>query len=114
MFTDRHDDRYGGRIPSKKRKTKVAIFKIILSFFWQPVKCLEQWLNMFMSSLAKNNLCCMVWNFLQPVHLITVDNSKQRVAVVQPTENKRTHQLSGGFCCQEMMDQANSSDLEIC
>ena len=91
----------------------MAIFKIILSFFWQPVKCLEQWLNMFMSSLAKNNLCCMVWNFLQAVHLITVDDSKQRVAV-QPTENKRTHQLSGGFCCQEMMDQANSSDLEIC
>ena len=51
-------------------------------FHWQPVKCLEQWSNMLMSALAKNNLRCMVLNFLQPVHLITVDVNEQRVAVV--------------------------------
>ena len=28
VYTDRHDDRYGGRIPSKKRKTKMAILEI--------------------------------------------------------------------------------------
>ena len=28
VYTDRHDDRYGGRVPSKKRKTKKAILKI--------------------------------------------------------------------------------------
>ena len=28
---ERHDDRYGGRAPSKKGKTNVAIVKIILS-----------------------------------------------------------------------------------
>ena len=40
---------------------------------------------MFISALEKNNICCMVLNFLQPVHLITVDVNEQRVAVVQPT-----------------------------
>ena len=28
VYTERHDDRYGGRVPSKKRKTKMAILKI--------------------------------------------------------------------------------------
>ena len=28
VYTGRHDDRYGGRIPSKKQKTKMAILKI--------------------------------------------------------------------------------------
>ena len=28
VYTERHDDKYGGRIPSKKRKTKMAILKI--------------------------------------------------------------------------------------
>ena len=28
MYTERHDDRYGGRVPSKKRKTNMAILKI--------------------------------------------------------------------------------------
>ena len=31
VYAERHDDRYGGRVPSKKWKTKVAILKIILS-----------------------------------------------------------------------------------
>ena len=42
------------------------------------------------------------------------DVNKQRVVVVQLTENKRTHQLSSSFCGQEMADRADSSDLEIC
>ena len=28
VYAERHDDRYGGRVPSKKRKTKMAILKI--------------------------------------------------------------------------------------
>ena len=28
VYTERHDDKYGGRIPSKKRKAKMAILKI--------------------------------------------------------------------------------------
>ena len=55
-----------------------------------------------MSVLAENSLRCVVLNFLQPVHLITVDVNEQGVAVVQPTENKRTHQLSSGFHHQEI------------
>ena len=70
----------------KKRKTKMAIFKI-LPCDWQPVECLEQWSNVFMSVLAEDSLRCVVLNFLQPVHLITVDVNEQRVAAVQPTEN---------------------------
>ena len=66
-----------------------------------------------MSPLANNTLRCVVFNLLQPVHLITVDVSEQRVAIVQPTEN-RTHQLSSGFRCQKMADRVNSSDLETC
>ena len=31
VYTERQDDRYGGRVPSKKRKAKVAILKSILS-----------------------------------------------------------------------------------
>ena len=31
VHSERHGDRYGGRVPSKKRKTKAAILKIILS-----------------------------------------------------------------------------------
>ena len=40
--------------------------------------------------------------------------SKEGVAAVQPTKNKRKHQLSSGFRRQEMAERANSSDLEIC
>ena len=32
VYTERQDDRYGGRVPSEKRKAKVAILKSILSF----------------------------------------------------------------------------------
>ena len=71
-------------------------------FDWQPVKSLEQWSTMFMPALVKNNSRCAVLNFLQPVHLITVDVNEQGVRVVQPTENKRTHQLSSGFRHQEI------------
>ena len=78
------------------------------------MKCLEEWSNMLMSALAKNNLSCLVLNFLQSVHLITVDVSEQRFAVVQPTENKRIHKPSNGFRRQEIADRTNSSDLDIC
>ena len=82
-------------------------------FDWQPVKCLEQRYDVFMSALANKGRGCVVFNLLHPVHLITVEVSEQRVAVVQPTEN-RTHQLSSGFRCRKMADRVNSSDLETC
>ena len=69
--------------------------------------------NMFICALAKNDISCVALNVFQPVHLITVDVNEQKVAVVQPTENKRTNQLSSGFRRQEMADRANSSDLEM-
>ena len=31
MYAERHDDRYSGKVKSKKRKTKVAILKSFLS-----------------------------------------------------------------------------------
>ena len=49
------------------------------------MKCFEQWSNLFMSALAKNNLRCAVLNVLHPVRLITVDVNEQGVAVVQLT-----------------------------
>ena len=42
-------------------------------FNWHPVKCFEQWSNVLMSALAENNFRCVVLNYLQPVHLTTVD-----------------------------------------
>jgi len=72
LSTERTDDRYGGRIPSNnnnkeqtKQKTnknktnknktenKSGNLKNNPVFDWQPLKCLEQWSNMLMSSLAK-------------------------------------------------------------
>ena len=102
VYTDRHDDRYGGRVPlnNNKMNNKNCFLIINPVFGWQPVKCLEQWSKMLVSAPAKNNLRCMVLNFLQPVHLITVDVNEQRVAVVQP-ENERTHKLSSGFRRQQ-------------
>ena len=32
VYTDRQDDRYGDRVPSKKLKAKVAVLKSIFSF----------------------------------------------------------------------------------
>ena len=73
---------------TKNTENKNGYLKNNPVFDWQPVKCREKWSNMLMSALAKNNLRCMVLNFLQPVHLITIDVNEQRAAVVQPTENK--------------------------
>ena len=65
------------------------------SFFdWQPVNRFDKWSNVFMSAFAKKNFRCLVVNFLQPVHLITVAANEQRLAVVQPIENKRIHQIN--------------------
>ena len=86
VYTERHNDRYGGMVASEKTN-KNSYLKNNPVFDWQPVKFLEQWSNMLMSALAKNNLHCMVLNFLQPVHLITVDVNEQRVAEVQLTKN---------------------------
>ena len=71
----------------RKPENKMAILKMLPSDR-QPVECLEQWSNVFMSVLAEDSLRCVVLNFLQPVQLITVDVNEQRVAAVQPTENK--------------------------
>ena len=87
MYTERLCDRYGGMVASEEKKKKNSYLKNNPVFDWQPVKFLEQWSNMLMSAVAKNNLHCMVLNFLQPVHLITVDVNEQRVAEVQLTKN---------------------------
>ena len=47
MYTERQDDRYGGRIPSMKWKAKVAIFKMIIS------------LTGSLSSALKYGLACL-------------------------------------------------------
>ena len=66
-----------------------------------------------MSALVKNNLRCMVLNILEPLHLITVDVNEQRIAVVQPTENKRT-QAEQWLSSSGDGGWSYSSDLEIC
>ena len=40
MYTERQDDRYGGRVPSKKRKAKEAILKSVLSLIVYIVRIL--------------------------------------------------------------------------
>ena len=85
VYAERHGDSCCGRVPSKKQRW----LSWKLSFDWQPVECFELWSNMFMSALAKRNFQCKV--------LITASISEQRFTVVQPTENKRMHQLSSGF-----------------
>ena len=59
------------------------------SFFdWQPVNRFDKWSNVFMPVFMKKTFRCLVVNFFQPVHLITVAANEQRLAVVQPTENR--------------------------
>ena len=48
VYAERQDDRYGGRVPSKKRKAKVIILKSIL-YLTEPVKLFEKWCNMLMT-----------------------------------------------------------------
>ena len=74
----------------RRRRRRGSVLKYNPVFDWQPVKSPEQWSNMLMSALEKNNFRCVVLNFLLPVHLITVDVKEQKVAAVQSTENKRT------------------------
>ena len=57
----------------KETENKGGYLKKYPFFDWQPVKCFEQSSNMFMSALAENNFRCVVLNYLQPVHLTTVD-----------------------------------------
>jgi len=64
-------------------------------FDCQPVKCFEQWSELFMSALAQNNPRCMSLNFLQPVYLITVNVNEQRVATVSLPENKLKNTSAG-------------------
>ena len=47
--------------------------------------------HMLMSALAKNNLRCMVLNFLQPVHLITVDVNEKRVALLRRKKERKIY-----------------------
>ena len=74
----------GGGGGEEEKRRRSDYLKNNPVFDWQPVKCLGQWSNMFMSALAKNNLRCMVLNFLQPVHLITVDVGEQNCS--SPTD----------------------------
>ena len=92
VYTERHADKYGGRVPS---------VKVILSFTD------SEW-----SALRSGLMCsCLLllcgFKLFQPGHLITVDVNEQKVWV---TDNKRTQQLISVFSCQDM---ANSSDIEI-
>ena len=62
---------------NQRNGKQCGYFEIDPFFDRHPVKCFEQWSNVFMSALAKNNFRCVVLNFLQPVHLITVDVNEQ-------------------------------------
>ena len=73
MYTERQDDRYGGRVPSKKHKAKVGYLEKYPFFDWEPVKLFEKWCNMLMSAFAKNKFDCMILKFLKAVHLIGSD-----------------------------------------
>ena len=55
VYTERQDDRYGGRVPSKKHKAKVGYLEKYPFFDWEPVKLFEKWCNMLMSAFAKND-----------------------------------------------------------
>ena len=68
---------------------------------------------MLMFAFAKNDIGCMILNFLKAVHLIRSDVNELRVAIVQMTENAGTHQLNSGFPHEEMVSRANSFDLKV-
>ena len=72
MYAERQDDRYGGRVPPKKRKAKVIILKSIL-YLTEPVKLFEKWCDLLMFAFAKNNFSCMILIFFKAVHLIRND-----------------------------------------
>ena len=38
VYTETHDERYGGRVPSKKRNTKIAVLKIMFKKTYRQVQ----------------------------------------------------------------------------
>ena len=65
---ERRDTMTGMVASTKETENKDGYLKNNPVFDWQPVKCLEQWSNILISALAKNNVRCVVLP-LQPVHL---------------------------------------------
>ena len=53
MYTERHDDRYGGRVPSKKGNTKMDILKIIFSLTGRHLSAWSSGLTCSCFALAK-------------------------------------------------------------
>ena len=99
----RRDTMTGMVASTKETENKDGYLKNNPAFDWQPVKCLEQWSNIVISALAKKQnkkkARCAVLP-LQPVHLsdqADVSYNEQGAAVVQPTDNKRTHKMSSGY-----------------
>ena len=65
MYTERHDDRYGGRY-IKETKNSTGYLENDPFFDWQPMKCFEQWSDVFMSAFAKSDFRSVVLSVLQP------------------------------------------------
>ena len=74
MYTERQDDRYGGRVPSNKTKGKGGCLEKYPFFDWEPVKLFEKWCNMLMFAFAKKKVFgYMILIFLKAVHLTRSD-----------------------------------------
>ena len=75
VYTERQDDRYGVRVPSRM-KGKGGYLEKYAFFYWEPVKFFEKWCNMFMFAFAKNDFGCIILKFLKAVHSIRSDVSE--------------------------------------
>ena len=63
VYTERQDDRYSGRVPSKKRKAKVAILKSILSLTGSHWSLLRSGVTCSCLLLRKTTLAAWFWIF---------------------------------------------------
>ena len=71
MYTERQDDRFGGRV-IKETKGKGGYLEKYPFFDWEPVKLFEKWCNMLMFAFAKKrkkkkkkDFGCMILNFFE-------------------------------------------------
>lgn len=93
----------------------VAILKTILSLTGGHWSALRSGLKCSGLLLRNTTFAACFWTcYSLCIWSQLMSMSKEGVAAVQPTKNKRKHQLSSGFRRQEMADRTNSSDLEIC
>ena len=62
---------------------------------------------------AKNKTSSIILNFLQSVKLVLRETGEERVAIVQPGQDKRTNKSVSGFLGEILTDAADSTKVVI-